>query len=127
MKKALLIDVVAKTISEIQIGDYQDIYKHIGNGCNLFQIPIEFENGDCIFVDEEGLLKEVQGCFMMQGWSYPLCGNGVILGQDEEGDSADCKTELDAIKKQIFFGSKEYAEMWQEKALNTPPVIITWE
>lgn len=126
MKKALLIDVVAKQITEVEIGDYKDIYKHIGNGCNLFEIPIELENGDSIFIDEEGLLKEVHGGFMMAGWRYPLCGNGVILGQDDEGDSVSYKSSIEEIKRAVIFVSKEYSQAWQEKALNTPPQIFTF-
>ena len=126
MKKGLLIDVVAKTITDIQITDYHDIYKLIGNGCDLFAVPVEFPNGDTIYIDDEGLLKEVHGGFFMNGWSYPLCGNAVILGQDEEGDIADCMSGIDEMRRSIIFVSKEYAEVWQQNALNTAPTIITF-
>jgi hypothetical protein len=118
MKKALLIDVVAQSITEVQVGNYTDIYKHIGNGCECFCVPVNFENGDSIYVDDEGLLKEVKGGFYMMDWYYPLCGNAIILGTDEEGESVDYKSDLEQIRKEIIFISDEYAKAWQENALN---------
>ena len=52
MKKALKIDVVAQTVTEVKIDKYQDIYSQIGNGCNLFCCPVDFENGDTLFADD---------------------------------------------------------------------------
>ena len=124
-KKCILVDVVNQTVSESTIGDYEDIYRLIGNGCELFCIPIEFENGDSLFSDDEGLLhEEVHGCFMLNGWTIPLVGNAVILGSDEEGDSVDCLTTVEEIQSQIKFYSKEIAEQWRSISLSTPPVII---
>lgn len=124
MKKALLIDVIAKTITEVEVGHYSDIYKHIGNDCSLFQVPIEFENRDSIFVDEEGLLKEVHGGFIMEGWSHPLIGNAVIQGCDDEGDSIDYKSDIEELRKKVVFVTKEDARAWQDTALGNEPQVI---
>ena len=124
--KAILIDVVAQSLSVVEIESLQSIYNHIGNGCNLFQVPIEFDNSDCIYVDEEGLLKDVHGGFIMKDWSYPLIGNALIVGSDEEGDSVDFKSDLEELKKQIHFVDKNKALAWQNKALSTHPVIISF-
>jgi len=124
MKKALLIDVIAKTITEVEVGHYSDIYKHIGNGCNLFQVPIEFENRDSIYVDEEGLLKEVHGGFTMEGWAYPLIGNAVIQGCDDEGNGIDYKSDIEDLRKKVVFVTKEIAEAWQKIALDNEPQVI---
>jgi hypothetical protein len=124
MKKALLINVVEQTITEVGVGHYTDIYKHIGNDCSLFQVPIEFENLDSIYVDEEGLLKEVHGGFIMEGWSYPLIGNAVIQGSDDEGDSTDYKSDIEELRKKVVFITKEAAQAWQNTALGNKPQII---
>ena len=124
MKKAILIDVVAKTITDVQVGDYTDIYTHIGNGCNLFEVPIEFENGDTIYVDEEGLLKEVHGGFIMEGWSYPLIGNAIIQGTDEEGEAVDYKSDIEELRKKVVFVTKETAWAWQSVSLANKPQVI---
>jgi hypothetical protein len=117
MKKAIKIDVVNKELSYVKINHYSDIYREIGNNCDLFCIPIQFDNEDCIYGDEEGLLKEVQGGFTMEGWAYPLCGNAIILGTDEEGDSVDCLTTIDELLPKIRWVSQKDAKKWQEYAM----------
>lgn len=127
MKKAILIDSKNQTVTETEIGDYKDIYAKIGNGCTLFAIPVEFENGDALYVDDEGLLHEkVEGCFMLEGWAIPIVGNAIIWGTDEEGDSQDCKTTVDDIKAQIKFFDNVVAENYRVSALGTQPVVISF-
>lgn len=125
MKKAILINVEAQTVTETTIGHYSEIYKAIGNGCSLFQCPVEFENGDTLYVDEEGLYHDHKGCFIMEGWRYPLVGNAIILGSDEEGESVDCQSTIESIKSQITFYGEEITKAWADKCLSTPPKIIS--
>jgi hypothetical protein len=40
---------------------------------------------------------------MMRGWDYPILGNAVILGTDEEGNSVDAKSLIDDFKGQLVF------------------------
>jgi len=129
MKKAIKIDVVKQDVYEIELSDdYKAIYGAIGNGCTIFCAPIEFENGDTLYSDEEGLLHEkMVGCFMMENWKYPLVGNAIILGTDDEGDSIDAKSTIEEIKNQVTFYDSEIAEKWKQKALNTPTQIITFD
>ena len=129
MKKAIKIDVVKQDVYEIELSDdYKAIYGAIGNGCTIFCAPVEFENGDTLYSDEEGLLhKKMEGCFMMENWKYPLVGNAIILGTDDEGDSIDAKSTIEEIKNKITFYDSEIAERWKEKALNTPSKIITFD
>lgn len=128
MKKAIKIDVVKKTVYQIELSDdYKAIYGAIGNGCTIFCAPIEFENGDTLYSDEEGLLHEkMEGCFMMPNWKSPLVGNAIILGTDDEGDSIDAKSTIEEIESKIHFYDEQVAENWKQKALNTPPQIITF-
>jgi hypothetical protein len=123
-KKAILIDVANRTVTETTIGNYTDIYHAIGDGCRCFTVPVEFENLDALYVDDEGLLNDTpKGCFMMKGWDYPIVGNGVILGTDEEGESIDHKSDIDEIRSQVKFGDMHMAEVWRAHALSTPPTI----
>jgi hypothetical protein len=106
MKKAIKIDVELKKVYEIELGDdYREIYNAIGNGCELFCVPISFENGDSLFSDDEILLREndVKGAFMMPDWSYPIYNNAIILGTDDEGNSVDYKSNIDEIAKNVWF------------------------
>ena len=126
MKKSLKIDVVNQTVTNILIDDIEDIYKEIGNGCQLFCCPINFENGDTLYADDESLLREnVEGCFMMDSWSYAIVGNAIILGTDhEDGESIDCKSSLMDVYKEIIWGDKRVAQKYRETALSRTPEFI---
>lgn len=129
--KALLINVENQTVSEINLEKTnEDIYKHIGNGCSTFCSPVDFPNGDSLFVDDEGLLKEdLKGCFTLLGWVMPLVGNAVIIGSTPSGDSTDCKTTKEEILSQILWGNKEVADSHRDIAMKSPFTIIStsWE
>jgi hypothetical protein len=123
--KALLIDVVNQTITEVEIEHTKEIYNLIGNGCHTFCAPVDFPNRDTLFTDDEALFAEnIQGCFSMEGWAYPIVGNAVILGSDEEGDTCDCKSRPDDILEKLIWGNKEAAEMHRDSVLNSVPVVI---
>jgi len=125
MSKAILIDVVNKNISYTTINDYKEIYNAIGHGCNTFDCPYQFDNGDTLYVDDEGLLHDdVHGCFMLQGWNIPCVGNAIILGTNDEGESIDCKCTIEEIQNQIKFFSKDVALAWRDAALSNGAQII---
>ena len=63
----------------------------------------------------------------MLDWNYPLVGNAIILGNDEEGDMADVKTKADEILEKIIWGNKEAAEQYAEFALQQPIMIYSHE
>lgn len=125
--KALKIDVVNKTITRINISKENfsnEIYEQIGNGCNLFCCPVDFENGDCIYADDESLLREnVEGCFMLPEWNYPIVGNAIVLGTDIEGDTIDCKTYPSDLMENVIWGNKEVAEEYRQKAMSNMYII----
>lgn len=126
MKKAILINVEAQTITETTIGHYSDIYTAIGNGCNTFECPVQLENGDTVYVDENGLYHDPKGCFIMTNWGYPVLGNAIILGSDDEGESVDCKSTVEELKAKVKFYGEAVAKAWAEKVLSTPPQIISY-
>ena len=91
--KVLLIDPEEKTITEIQISKGLDpIYKAIG--CDMFECPIQYENQDTLYCDEESWLKydgHEKG-FAFPNWKSPILGKALIMGCDDEGESEDCKS-----------------------------------
>jgi len=124
--KAIKIDVANKKLSYVNIGHYSEIYSEIGNGCELFCCPVEYPNRDVLYADDESLLREnIEGCFSFPEWNYPIVGNGILLGSDEEGDSADVKTTIEELESKIIWGNKEAAESYRQYALNIKPEIIT--
>lgn len=101
---AYLIDPVARTITAVDYtGKYTNIYDHIEADCfDLVRINCE---GDAIFVDDEGLLKDDQSFFMYEGYPSPLAGRGLVLGSDEEGESVSPKITLEELKANVSFGA----------------------
>lgn len=60
---------------------------------------IPFRNGDCLYVNDEGRLRYSHG-FRING--FPMFGNGIIVGTDNEGNSIEAKTKIDEISV-VFF------------------------
>ena len=128
MKKALKINVETKTIESIEIGDWTEIAPAIGNGCQLFCVPVEFENRDAIYSDDESLLRydDIKGGFIMENWVHPLVGNAIVIGTDEEGESDDVKTTIEELKKQIVFVDERGAKIHCKLALQVPNIVYSW-
>lgn len=124
--KAILIDVKSKSVKEITLSsDYKEIYTHIGNGCDCFAVPVQFENADALYVDDEGLLHEtIEGGFLLPGFVYPIVGNALIIGTDEEGESVDCKTDAEMIAISIRFLPQDIAQKYAEAARNQKPFMV---
>jgi len=111
MTKAILIDVVAKTITEVEKGEgIQSIYDHLK--CDTFDVVGLGGGVDC-YVDDEGLLKtpyiDDEGIkhnmngFTFKGMGNVLMGNGLILGHNEEGESIDSPVNIEQVKEIVTF------------------------
>ncbi len=73
--------------------DLDTYYKLIG--CDCITIGYTFPNGDTLFVDDVGLLKDPKHFFRVRGIDYEYAGNGVIIGTERElDDEVDVKTDL---------------------------------
>ena len=122
--KAIKIDVVKRDVYYIEMEkDYHRIYDAIGNGCTLFCCPVEFDNSDALYSDDEGLLhEELEGFFWMNDWTIPLVGNAIILGTDDEGDSTDVRSTIEEIKSKIIrWGNKDEANVYRKIAQSINP------
>ena len=125
--KAILINVSNKTFTEITIDDYKEMYDHIGNGCRVFTVPYYLKNGDPLFIDDEGLLQEnIEGGFVIEDYPSILAGNAIVMGENDEGESSDCKSTIEHLKSIVQFVSKEETERWAEVALSRGFTITTF-
>ena len=115
MMQAILIDTPNQTIEIVDYsGDYKDIYALLG--CDLFTtVYLEGVGEDTLYVDDEGLYVENQVFFGIAGCPQPLAGRGLILGTDDEGDSTDCTSSLDTIKKMVT---------WLEQGMTSPRPVM---
>jgi len=99
--KAFLINPIEQKIYEVDYsGDYKQIQMHIG--ADLFTV-VYIGNKDDIYVDDEGLLKESNYMFKYKGIDTPLCGKGLVLGVDDEGDSTAPTITLQELQKNVTF------------------------
>lgn len=111
--KVIKIDSANKTITQIELGNgLQPIYDAIGNECNCFSCPVELDNGDTIYADDEGLFHPFEGGIMMPYWDYPIMGNILIIGTGEDGESVDVKTTVEEITPLIQWVDKGDCESW---------------
>ena len=109
MKKGILIDVQNRTITEVEVtkdsndSELQSMYNHIK--CGMVEcVSLNDEND--VWVDEEGLLtlSPFSMFFKTEGYHEFLCGNGLVLGFDEEnGDSSDTTLTIDDVKSKVTF------------------------
>ena len=107
--KAILINPMQESIRHISYdGDPKSIYRILQ--CTTYEAVYRFENGDTLWIDEEGLLNESNFAFDILGsnelWHRTYLGSAMILGVDDEGESIECKSKLDDIKIIIKFRGK---------------------
>ena len=107
--KAILIDAVSQEVREVEIDprrELQTIYKSLGCRCmcsgGALEVHEEREEYDTVYVDDEGHVRGRTEGFKLTG-CQPLCGNGLILGVDFEGESVDPVTGIDWVRKNVEF------------------------
>ncbi len=102
--RAILIDPLTQEVREVQIkAELKEYYNVIGNGCNLVDCPLKFENGDALYIDDEGLYHENIGAFIMRDWDNPVMGRALIVGTDQEGNTVDAVTDIEEVKYNLMF------------------------
>jgi hypothetical protein len=119
MKKGILIDVHNRTITEVEItkdkndSELQSMYDHIK--CEMVEC-VSFNEKNDVWVNEEGLLNltPFSMFFKIEGYPDFLCGNGLILGYDDEtGDSSDTTLTIDDVKSKVTFHTlNEVEDKW---------------
>lgn len=99
--RAYLIDPEHFTIEEVDYnGDFHEIYRMIGADC--FDAATFNRNGDCVFVDDEGLLKP-NYFFLIDGYPQLLAGKGLVLGVNREGESVSPTVTMEDLMQIVSF------------------------
>ena len=84
--------------------------------CNYLELYPYQINGNDIWTDEEGNLKDYNYFFTVD--DYIVSGNAVIMSCDEHGESVAPKgLTLEELKKRVTFMGKRYID--QEKLMNS--------
>jgi hypothetical protein len=114
MTKVIVINSEKQTIEFAEISNYKDIYPLIGNDCDTFCCPVSFDNADTLYADDEALYHPYQGGIMMPDWNYPLLGNFVIVGTDENGENQDVQSTLEYFRENVRFFTYEDVQNWYQ-------------
>lgn len=115
--RAILIDPFKCEVTEVthDAADYRNIYKLISHE----SMPVDcftcvyLDDGDAIFVDDEGLLKPCDRFFKWRGYPQALAGRGLILGSDDEGDTRAAKIDIEEARKHLTYFERISPELLQ--------------
>lgn len=123
-KKGLLIDVEKKEFRPVEYDGLEDMYGLLG--CSTIDcITLGERMGVrlvCV-VDDEGLLKERTKGFLIDGSGQPIMGNGLLVAENEEGETVGLGPE--DVRMETWFKFIEYDD---HKQVPVPPIqVISWE
>jgi hypothetical protein len=97
-----LIDSAARSIAPWSYnGDWRTIAPAIRIGSSPFTL-VEIDDGDVIYVDDEGLLKPLDWFFAVKGGHQPFAGCGLVLGSNDEGETVSASIALQDLKRRIL-------------------------
>lgn len=119
--KAIFIDAEKRELREMSITDFRDIRAAVADG-GSFTFAMELENGDTIYVDDEGLVKNYEHFFEVTGGHQPFAGNGLVVGNDEMGESRDVASSIETLRGMVTFKHEGDIDAVQMDALHTVTV-----
>lgn len=100
---AYRIDARTGEITDITIGDYKTIYKHIGEDVDCFTCVAIDNKGTTLYLDDEGLLKNEEQIYpwwiQTHRGAVQLVGNAVVLGTSRDGNTVRPKITKEALKE----------------------------
>jgi hypothetical protein len=97
--KAIKIDAINRTVSEVEIKDWQEIAPAIG--ADMFTC-VGIEDEETLYIDDEGLFN-AKAFFTIEGYPEPLANDGLILGTDGMGESKDTALTVEEVKGMVKF------------------------
>ena len=120
--KAILIDAEKQEVREIQYDTdkgIQEIYDAVG--CRCFCIACGFIDNNVVYVDDEGYLNGTKNFFKIKLHSSQwFAGNGLLLKEDEEGNTVDTTISVDKLRGEVVFMRCDD----EESCPKLPPVKI---
>ena len=99
--RAIFINAKEGTVSYVENkGRLEDLYSTLG--VEMVEVAKYWENGDHLYVDEEGLINGTDFGFTLNSIDY--VGNGLIYGMDLEDPGAEgsCVTRIEDLKVTFF-------------------------
>ena len=102
MTKALLLDPFGPSISEVSVGDFEDIQRHIG--CDVFTcVRSQALKDNVLYLDDEGLINGTSRAtrFVDEVYPHALAGRILILGDDGMGGDKDCTLSVAEVNSLV--------------------------
>jgi hypothetical protein len=108
---AHLIDPKEQKITTVRHeGGYEGILGYIDS--DLMDAIRAYDNGDVIYVDDNGLYKTDQFFFMHKNYPNPIAGKGLLVGTGSEGDDEEPITKPKQLKEDVkWIGSLFLVQM----------------
>lgn len=102
--RGILIDPQAFTITEVELDPNKDRLPQIYTllRCDTFDC-VDLDNGDTLYVDDNGLATRSPFHFIVADCPQPLVGRGLVLGTNDEGESISAKTTLTDLRARTTF------------------------
>jgi hypothetical protein len=110
--QALRVDIIAQIITAVEL-KYNDVLQQLYDlidcqtvsGFDLDGFPACPAGRHYCYMDDEGLLGEPEGYFMLPEFSYPIAGNAVIVGTNyRNGNDKSVKGDLlEKLRGRIIF------------------------
>ena len=72
-------------------------------GCSMFTFVRLYDNGDGVYIDDEGLYAEKRHFWIHRNYPQPLVNKGMFAGTDPDGDIGVPRTSLPQLSKDIRF------------------------
>jgi hypothetical protein len=97
-----LIDPAPRSIAPwLYTGDWRTIASALRIGQSPFTI-VEIDDGDVIYLDDEGLLKSLDWFFAVKRGHQPFAGCGLVLGSNGDGETVSARITLQELKRRIL-------------------------
>jgi uncharacterized protein DUF3846 len=130
MPKAILIDAAKREIREIDNDGLKTLQAAVGG---YIETAYAWENGDVLFVDEEGMFKPQADFFRVPMRSdQPLAGNGVVVGKERyDGEGEYLGTEDPAItvaelRELVEFRDRAQVDAWAKANASDVASAVTF-
>jgi hypothetical protein len=110
--KAIFIDSDNQKLIPIELDKQKDLleqyYSIIGNNCKCIDAPYQFNDNEILLVDDEGLFNTAKRGFKYPDWNYPVVGNGIITGvNNDTGDFVSLTSDIEKFNNIIWCDEKE--------------------
>ena len=122
MINSILIDPFKKEIKRVQI-DYpgrgldafydllktektKAIEREEGKPSGFLFTSVRLDKFNCLYVDDEGLLKRDYELFKIEPYPNPLAGRALVIGHDEGGETRSTDLGLVQIRKRVTWVEK---------------------